>query len=275
MPGGAHDPSEPGPILIGAPDDRAAPRDFEDGRFEPGPIEFPPRAVEAPPDAPLVIPPTSRGAPRPSLAAPLTAMILVGALLGGVTVYLRSPPPIQPQMRAALPVGPKADALIGPTGVPAPAVPSSIGAAQTPLPGPRATTSAGAAPTLAAEQSEPLFAEEPPAPPLASAGAPVRAAIPKLDPVRPVEGGARQEDPAARLRLDQAAVRLQLAYDRAMASAPDRALLHDDQTRWLAEHPPEVDADETRLSEYEARITQLETQARQQRGPGLLRRLMR
>jgi uncharacterized protein YecT (DUF1311 family) len=66
--------------------------------------------------------------------------------------------------------------------------------------------------------------------------------------------------------------RLNQAYDRAMASAPDRAALHDDQARWLAERDA-LGADHSSLSAaYEARIQTLaEQDRRNRRGP--LRRL--
>jgi uncharacterized protein len=68
---------------------------------------------------------------------------------------------------------------------------------------------------------------------------------------------------------------LSLAYDRAMASAPDRAALHADQERWEAQRDRLGGDRNAVLQLYQARTAALLEQDRVERKRGGIARLLR
>lgn len=105
-----------------------------------------------------------------------------------------------------------------------------------------------------------IVARAPPPPP------PVMAA-PKLEAPRPA--------PRFDTEMALAERELALAYDRAMASAPDRAALHDDQQRWQAQRDRAAGDRQAVLGLYQSRTQVLIEQDRLERKKGGIARLLR
>jgi hypothetical protein len=138
----------------------------------------------------------------------------------------------------------------------------------------------GDASSFDAEPAAPAPIPPPPAPTPAPA-----IVSPPIEIAKPVPPPAIQKTPPAKVapppvvRADpdiaQAEQRLRLAYDRAMASAPDRAVLHAEQQRWLAQKSRFASKKPALMAYYQARIDSLLEQDRVERKKGGIARLLR
>ncbi|HET9159344.1 MAG TPA: hypothetical protein VFN88_01920 [Caulobacteraceae bacterium] len=269
-------------------------------------IAFPPPNIEAPPEAVVERAIDAAPARRRGIAGGLLVGLLGGASAGaaaGLFVLHKldqeRPKPTTPSqvLAQALTVGVRPAVIPappGPTPAQRPVVPENKARRVSDLDLDRlARTIASATPppqgdaTAVAPVQPPPVIEAPP--PQASAGRVSPAPAPPIT-APPVIIARASEPPAQKLGapprpapptplndrdLAEAQQRLTLAYDRAMASAPDRAALHAEQERWNAQRTRLAGDKAALLSFYQARIDALLDEDRIERKKGGIGRLLR